>query len=160
MPAKKRNQSDERVGIKLSLAERRLILGDPIHIHNKLADLIRSTPAGAPVLLTLDDLEELGGQIAAEANHTTDKKLRKRLDAIFSKIQDLLETHADEEPLKHLKMKHAERPTLIGDKVVEMAEWAAKLLIGAEELGIKDKPVAPFPLPWSELAFATAVRPH
>ena len=33
-----------------------------------------------------------------------------------------------------------------------MAEWAANLLIGAEQLGIKEKPVTPFPLPWSELA--------
>ena len=31
-------------------------------------------------------------------------------------------------------------------------EWAAKLLIGAEHLGIKDTPVARFRLPWSELA--------
>ena len=65
-------------------------------------------PTGAPVLLTLDDLEDLGGYVAAEANHTTDKKLRKKLDAIFSKIQDLLETHADEESPKSLKIKKRE----------------------------------------------------
>ena len=159
MPAKKRNQSDERLGIKLSLEERKLILGDPIRIHQELADPIRATPTGAPVLLTLDDLEDLVGYIAAEANHTKDKKLRKKLDAIFSKIQDLLETHADEEPLKSLKFKYAKRSTLIGDKVVEIAEWAAKLLIGAEQLGIKDKPVARFPLPWSELAFLLLFAP-
>jgi hypothetical protein len=67
----------EMVGIKLSLEQRKLILGDPIHIHALLADPIRATATGAPVLLTLDDLEELGGYVAAEANHTTDKKLRK-----------------------------------------------------------------------------------
>ena len=40
-----------------------------------------------------------------------------------------------------------------------MAEWAAKLLIGAEQLGIKDKPVERFPLPWSELAFLLLFAP-
>jgi len=159
MTRKELNRKDERVELKLSLEQRRLILGDPICIHKALADPIRATATGAPVLLTLDDLEELGGYIAAEANHTSDKKLRKKLDAIFSKIQDLLETHADEEPPKSLKIKSTQRQTLIGEKVVEMAEWAAKLLIGAEQLGIKDKPVAQFPLPWSELAVLLLFAP-
>jgi hypothetical protein len=71
----------------------------------------------------------------------------------------LLKTHADEEPLKSLKIKNAQRNTLIGAKVVEMAEWAATMLIGAEQLGIKDKPVARFPLPWSELAVLVMFAP-
>jgi hypothetical protein len=158
MPRQEFNEKDEKVGIKLSLGERKLILGDPIHIHEEFADPIRATPTGAPVLLTLDDLEDLGGYVAAEAKHTKDKKLRRKLQAIFSKIQDLLETQ-DEEPLQSLKTKNAKKPTLIGDKVVEMAEWAAKLLIGAEQLGIKDKPVERFPLPWSELAFLLLFAP-
>jgi len=152
MTQKKFSWKEGKVGIKLSLDERKLILGDPIYIHEGLADPIRTTPTGAPVLLSLDDLEDLGGYVAADANHTTDKKLRKKLDAISSKIQDLVETHAGKEPPNSLKIKNAQRRTLIGDKVVEMAEWAAKLLTGAEQLGIKDKPVTPFPLPWSELA--------
>ena len=149
MTRKEFNGNETKVGLKLSLEERKLILGDPIHIHQELADPIRATPTGAPVLLTLDDLEDLGGYIAAEANHTTDKKLRKKLDAIFSKIQDLLETHADEEPPKSLKIKSEK---LIADRTVQLAEWAATMLIGAERLGIKDKPVARFPLLWAERA--------
>jgi hypothetical protein len=35
---------DEKVGLKLTQAERKLILEDPIHIHDELADPIRSTP--------------------------------------------------------------------------------------------------------------------
>ena len=143
------NGKDEKVAIKLSLPERKLILGDPIHIHKELADPIRTTPTGAPVMLTLDDLEVLGGFVAAEANHTTDKKLRKKLDTIFSKIQDSLETHTAEAPLKSRKVKSKK---LIADRTVQLAEWAATMLIGAEQLGIKDKPVARFPLPWAERA--------
>ena len=59
----------------------------------------------------------------------------------------MLETHADEEPPKSLKIKSEK---LIADRTVQLAEWAAKMLIGAERLGIKDKPVAQFPLLWAE----------
>jgi hypothetical protein len=132
---------------KLGLSRLVTQLPGAFRIPQELADPIRDTPTGTTILLTLDDLADLGGYVAAEANHTTDKKVRKKLDAIFSKIQDLLESNADEELHKSLKFKNAKRPTPIGDKVVEMAEWAAKRLIGAEQLGIKDKPVARFPLP-------------
>jgi hypothetical protein len=153
MTRKKPLGNGKRVGLKLSIEERQLILGKPIHIHEELADAIRATATGDPVLLTLDVLEDLGVYVAAAAGHTTDEKFRKKLDAIFSKIEGLLDTSADDEPsLESLKNKNSQRRTLIGDKVVEMAELAAKLLIGAEQLGIKEKPVAPFPLPWSELA--------
>ena len=70
---------NEKLGLRLTLAERKLILEDPIHIHDEIADPFRATPTGFPVLLTLDQLEDLGGHVAAEANHSTDKKLRKRL---------------------------------------------------------------------------------
>ena len=152
MTRKEFNRKDEKVGIKLSLEERKLVLGDPIHIHEELADLIRFTPTGAPVLLTFDHLEDLGGCVKAEANHTTDKKIRKKLDAISSKIDDLLETHADEESPKSLKFEDAQRQKLIADQTVQLAEWAARMLIGAEQLGIKDKPVARFPLSQAERA--------
>jgi len=36
------------------------------------------------VRYTLDDLDELLGFVAAEANHSTDKKLRKELDALYN----------------------------------------------------------------------------
>src|SRR5262249_54506967 len=137
MTHKEFSGKDEKAGIKLSPVERKLILGDPIHIHEELADPIRATPTGAPVLLTLDDLEDLGGYVAAEANHTTDKKLRKKLDAISSKIQDLLETHTDEDPPESLKI---ESKKLIADRTVQIAEWVATMMIGAERLGIKNKP--------------------
>ena len=70
---------NEKLGLRLTLAERKLILEDLIHIHDEIADPIRATLTGFPVLLTLDQLEDLGGHVAAEANHSTDKKLRKRL---------------------------------------------------------------------------------
>ena len=76
---KKFIDKNEKLGLRLTLAERKLILEDPIYIHDEIADPFRAMPTGAPVLLTLDQLEDLGGHVAAEANHSTDKKLRKRL---------------------------------------------------------------------------------
>ncbi len=149
---KKCIDKNEKFGLRLTVAERKLILEDPIHVHDELAVPIRATPTGALVLLTVDQLEDLGGHVAAEANHTTDKKLRKKLDAIFSKIQGLLATHADEEPPKSLKIEDAQREKPLAKQSVQLAERSAKLLIGAEQLGIKTKPVARFPLPGAERA--------
>jgi hypothetical protein len=58
-------------------------------------------------LLTVDELEDLGGHVAARANRTTVRKLRNKLNTFFSKIQDLLETHADELLPKSLKIEDA-----------------------------------------------------
>jgi hypothetical protein len=60
MTPKKNFGKVKKFGLKLSLEQRKLILGDPIRNHRQSADPIRATPTGAPVLLTLDDLEDLG----------------------------------------------------------------------------------------------------
>jgi Plasmid pRiA4b ORF-3-like protein len=143
---------DEKIGLKLTGAERKLILEGLIHIDDELAVPIRNTPANAPVMLTLDDLDDLAGCVAAEANHTTNKGLRKKLDAIFSKIQDLLGTYTDQAPPESLKIADAGAEALIVERTVQLAEWAAEMLIGAEQLGIKTRPVAHFPLPEAERA--------
>ena len=47
------------------------------------------------VKLTLDDLEEIIGYIAAEANHTDDKKLQKELDHLLEQLRTTLESYDD-----------------------------------------------------------------
>ena len=44
---------------------------------------------------TLDDLDELFGFVAAEANHSTDKKLRKELDALYARVRRQMESYDD-----------------------------------------------------------------
>jgi translation initiation factor 2 alpha subunit (eIF-2alpha) len=39
------------------------------------------------------DLDELIGFIAAEANHTVDKKIGKKLDRLFDKLNSILEKY-------------------------------------------------------------------
>ncbi len=49
------------------------------------------------VELSLDDIEELQGYVAAEANHTRDSKLQKRLDKLFDRFQKLLDDYDEQE---------------------------------------------------------------
>jgi len=43
-----------------------------------------------------DDLDELVGYVAAEANHARDKKLEKELGRLCARIAEVLESYADE----------------------------------------------------------------
>lgn len=47
--------------------------------------------------LSLDDIEEIQGYVAAEANHTNNAKVRHRLDKLFDKFQKLLDQYDDQE---------------------------------------------------------------
>jgi hypothetical protein len=152
MARKKSLRKKKKVALKLTIEERKLFLGDPINVPKELADAIRSTPTGAPVMLNLDHLEDLGGYIAAGANQTKDKKVRKKIDAIFSKIQDLLETHSDEESPKTLKIEDAQRRELVANERINLAVGAAAMWIDATQLGITDRPVTLFRLSWAERA--------
>ena len=49
------------------------------------------------VRYTLEELDELAGYIASEANHTEDRKLRRQWEEIYLKIEAILEAFTDEE---------------------------------------------------------------
>ena len=132
----------EKFGLQLTQVERKLIAERVSSLPEHIVQVIHGTAAKQWITMTLDDWRVLAGHIAAAANDTDDKKLQKKLDAILSKIQDLLDSHTDEEPSTSQKTKHP-----LTEESVQLAEWAAKMLIGAEELGIKTKPVDRFPLP-------------
>ena len=144
MSKPKHIRPDELVGLKITAAERNLLCEDVTFLDDEYPDAIRQTPADQPVKLTLADWDDLGGYIAAESNHTTDKKLGKKLDAIFDKIQKLLDTYTNEEPPKTVKIAEARKAEELSKRAVQVAEWVAKVLVGAEELGIKHKPVKTF----------------
>ena len=130
--SKKQIQSHDRIGLKLTQAERSLLLEGLTILPSKFEDAVKGTPATAPVMLTLDDLDELGGYIAAEANHTQDKKKGKKLDAIFQKVQKLLGTHADEEPPRTIRVDDAGKSKALTDNAVQVAEFAATAPIGVQ----------------------------
>jgi hypothetical protein len=109
MPKPKYVRPDQPVGLKITAAERNLLCEDVTFLDDEYADAIRQTPADEPIKFTLEDWDDLGGYIAAEANHTEDKKLGKRLDALFDKIQKLLGTYTDQEPTKAVKIAAARK---------------------------------------------------
>ncbi len=83
----------------------------PVHLSLQECDLIREHtfyPAktlniavaegnGIRVDLSLDDIEEIQGYVAAEANHCADRKLQKKLDALFDIFQEFLDAYDDQE---------------------------------------------------------------
>lgn len=58
----------------------------------------------------------------------------------------MLKAHSDEEPPRPLKIDDAQREKQLTEHVVQLTEWAAQVLIGAEQLGIKAETVDRFPL--------------
>ncbi len=146
MSGKKRIQRYERFGLRLTQAERMLIVESVANLPDEIAASIQATPAKQPIMLTLDDWRELGGQIASEANDTGDKELQNNLDTIFLKIQTLLEKHPDEGFLSSLLIHENLTEKPLAEESVQLAELASRLLIGAEQLGIKSRSVSRFPL--------------
>ena len=102
MMARKYIPAGEKVAIWLTAGERKLIL-DLMCLDDEFEKVIRETPPGTPIAFTLEEWDLFGGYVAAEANHTSDRKLQNRLDAIFDKIQQVLDTYTDEEPELDLK---------------------------------------------------------
>ena len=109
MPTKKQIQPGEKVPLKLTATERKLVLEDLMCLDQEYEQIIRDTPTGKPVMMTLDDLDDFGGYIAAEANHCDDSKKQKKLDTVFEKIQSVLDRYTDEEPPQTLKIEDARK---------------------------------------------------
>ena len=83
--------------MKLAQAERGFLLDTLIDIDKEVEDKLRAVPpAESKVMLTLDELDLLAGSIAAEANHTEDKKLERRLERIYDRICRLEEKFEEE----------------------------------------------------------------
>jgi hypothetical protein len=85
----------EKVGLKLTQAQRDLLLVSLVLIPREVEEAIRSTPSGEPLMFTLDELDDLAGHVAAAANHAEDQKLRGKLDRLYEKIDGLLDRHRE-----------------------------------------------------------------
>jgi hypothetical protein len=81
--------------VKLTLQERDLIRNETL-CNPDFARFAVIEGKGVIPNLSLDDIEEIQGYIAAEANHTKNKKLQKELDRIFDKLQVYLDTYDDQ----------------------------------------------------------------
>ena len=98
--AKHRKQiaAGEKVPLELNERERHLITKHTF-AGNNLTDRLRimPSPGGRPYYrFTLDDLDELAGYMAAEANHAKVKKLEIELRRLYVRIGEVLESYTDE----------------------------------------------------------------
>ena len=87
--------SGTKLPVALTLRERDLIR-DKTFCHPDFAKCAVVDGTGIRVELSLDEIEEIQGYVAAEANHTNDAKLQKKLDRLFAKLQVFLDTYDDQ----------------------------------------------------------------
>jgi hypothetical protein len=88
---------DEPIEVPFTARERTLILdhtfGDP-----QPTDRLRTAPVRQAKLLTqftLYGIEELCGYVAADANHTKDRRLARELQRLFERLPTLMERYDD-----------------------------------------------------------------
>lgn len=96
---RQRIRPDEKISLELSDRERTLIL-EHTFSDEELTNRLRIVPKPGerPIFgFTLGDLDELAGFVAAEANHTKGKKLRKELGHLFGRIEELLDSYTDQD---------------------------------------------------------------
>ena len=85
-----------KLSVKLTIQERDIIR-DRTFCDPDFAKIAVVDGNGVQVDLSLDEIEEIQGFVAAEANHTKNKKLEKELDRIFDKLQAYLDKYDDQE---------------------------------------------------------------
>ena len=93
----KKIKEGEKIAIGFKPRERRLVLdhtlaGPDLTTALRRAQLVEGRHV---VRYTLGDLDELLGFVAAEANHSTDKKIRKELDALYARLRREMESDDD-----------------------------------------------------------------
>jgi Plasmid pRiA4b ORF-3-like protein len=85
----------QELPLELSDRERKLIL-EHAFADEALLGRLRVAPSEnqrAVFHFTLDDLDDLAGCVAAEANHAKDKKLQKEWDRMYARISDVLDSY-------------------------------------------------------------------
>jgi len=95
---KKKISYETKLPVKFTMAERNLIREHTFYYPN-FGNLAALEGIGKQIRvdMSLEDIEELQGYVAAEANHTSDSKLQTKLDRIFEKLQKFLDTYDDQE---------------------------------------------------------------
>lgn len=97
MRQRKRIGLDEKVPVRITERQRDLILehtfiGDELIRPLRLAEVKGKY---IEVWLSLSDIDELQGWIAAHANHTGDRRLQRDLDRTYARIRKVEDSYMD-----------------------------------------------------------------
>jgi Plasmid pRiA4b ORF-3-like protein len=100
VPQKERIQIKANQTVPLELNERERELIQNTFADDDLTGRLRVVPKAGerPVFrFTLEDLDELAGYVASEANHAKNKKLKKEWDDLFDRIEAILDGYSDQD---------------------------------------------------------------
>lgn len=106
----KRIRPEQRLDFRLTPRERDLII-ERTFIDAEMEERLRAAPpfgSRLTVQLTLDDVDDLAGHVAAEANDCAEPRVRQALEAVYERLADIEARFTDEEvepvaPAKGLK---------------------------------------------------------
>ena len=84
-----------KVPVTLTTAEKELIAQETFADEAYVKRLKRTPNGRWQGGFTLDDLDDLTGFIAASANHANDKKLGKKLDALWDRLTKVMNSYDD-----------------------------------------------------------------
>lgn len=87
-----------KLPVKLTIRQRDLIRNET-YFDADFAAVAVADGKGIRINLSLDEIEEIQGYVAAHANHCEDPKLQKELDALFDKLQKFLDKYDDQQEL-------------------------------------------------------------
>ena len=93
---KKKIPYGTKIPVKLTVRERSVIR-DETFCDPDFAKLAIVEDKGIQVELSLDEIEEIQGHVAATANHAKNKKLEKELDLLFDKLQTYLDKFEEQD---------------------------------------------------------------
>ena len=91
MKQKKKIASNEKIPVKLSINDRDLLL-EKTFIDTEHIELLKSAKQRSGMItvdLTLDDLDDMLGYIAFEANHTDDSNLEAAFDEMYDRLSEI-----------------------------------------------------------------------
>lgn len=95
--SRKNIQPGDRVSVTITPRQRELIV-EHTFANPELTEPLRlaeTKDRQLLVKLTLDDIDELRGYVAAEANHAENKKLQRELDELFQNLTSTMESYDD-----------------------------------------------------------------
>ena len=87
----------ERIKLELTAAERKLLLDGVLLLDDDeaIAQAIRDAPPDRPVLLTLDELEQLAVNLAAAWKRAEHQEVLAEVDRLYDKVDALIDLSSD-----------------------------------------------------------------
>jgi len=93
-------KQEDKIPIRFSEQERNLLLEHTLILDDELTDPLEQALAKEGMLTvhySLDDLDDLLGYVAAEANHSKDKNIKDQLEALIDRLDMIEDSYSVEE---------------------------------------------------------------